>query len=155
MSAHLDDDTLRRWVDGALHERWLEPVAIHLDACPSCADRLAALDPWMPILRAVPEPQPPNELIDRVVHDLRAKDAPPERSTGAHGSFSATLPAVAACVVTAALAIALRDAARTAVELGAVLGSLPGATTTLLAVGALGWVLALPPRAPTARESTP
>lgn len=150
MSAHLDDDTLVRLLDGALHERWWEPVAAHLDACPRCAARLAALDPLTAHLQAAPAPVPPDAVLEGVLQRLRA---PPEAPAPLDASRAPQT--VAAALAALALAAALSDVASGLIDVGAALGAFPSATPALLAAGAVGWAIALIPHAATARSRAP
>lgn len=79
---HLDDDTLRRFVEGEMGDHLAEHVALHLDECPRCAGRLVALDPLAPLLARTPAISTPPGLVDTILVAASAP-APADRSVRA------------------------------------------------------------------------
>ncbi|MFQ5419971.1 MAG: zf-HC2 domain-containing protein [Anaerolineae bacterium] len=55
---HLDDQTLRRLVDGRLHEKEQEQIMAHLAECGECVDKVDALWAAQPLGTAVGETEP-------------------------------------------------------------------------------------------------
>lgn len=76
MSRHLDDDLIEAFVDGALGEHTAVEVALHLDGCPLCSARAAALEPLAPAFARSPDPVVPPDLVASVL----AEAARPEES---------------------------------------------------------------------------
>ncbi len=75
MTRHLEDEILLRFVDGDLPEEAAVKAALHIDACPHCANRAVSLEPLAQAFAAVRDPQLPADLEARVMEEL-AQPAP-------------------------------------------------------------------------------
>ena len=73
MSTHVPETLLMRFVDGDLDEDQAIHVALHLDACPACATRAAALEPLAGALAEISDPPVPEllaaQILTRAEHD--------------------------------------------------------------------------------------
>ncbi|MGB8651949.1 MAG: hypothetical protein WCD35_14955, partial [Mycobacteriales bacterium] len=92
MSDHLDTDALADVLAG-------EARPAHLDACPSCQTALgelaAALGPVATSLAALPEPEPPADLADRIDRALdRERTGEPAPVTAAPTATPTAAPTV-------------------------------------------------------------
>lgn len=75
MNQHVPDDLLTAFVDGEVADHVAAHVAEHLDACPSCATRAAALEPLASAFAAARDPAPPARLVDEVLLRVAREDA--------------------------------------------------------------------------------
>lgn len=78
MSAHVID-RLSAYLDGALGARDLERVREHLDVCPSCLREYGELETLRKLLTSLPEPVPPDGLVERIHWRLRREAVRPSR----------------------------------------------------------------------------
>lgn len=67
MSGHVPDELLADFVAGDVDDQIAVHVAEHLDACPVCATRAAAMEPLGQALAAIDDPKVPVGLVDRIV----------------------------------------------------------------------------------------
>jgi len=84
MIQHPPDDHLSRFVQGDLDEAGAVAVALHLDDCPRCATRAAALDPMSVAFASCDDPLVPDDLVASVLDatadiPLGVAAPPPER----------------------------------------------------------------------------
>ena len=71
MTPHPDSETLQLFARCELGENLAVHVAEHLDACPSCAAQVVALDPLQRLMRTQVEPELPDGLVEAILHDAR------------------------------------------------------------------------------------
>lgn len=67
MSLHISDEFLSRFIAGDLDESSAVDIATHLDECPSCATRAAALEPLCLAFAAMDDPVVPDGFVDQVL----------------------------------------------------------------------------------------
>src|SRR6188768_4324948 len=80
MTRHVEDIVLRSFVAGDVDEGTAIEVALHLDECPACTSRVDALDPLLASLSALPDPVPPLDLVQAVLAQVEAAEAPARAS---------------------------------------------------------------------------
>ncbi|MCB9665520.1 MAG: hypothetical protein H6732_15515 [Alphaproteobacteria bacterium] len=73
MSTHVDDALLARFVAGDLGEHAAAHVALHLDACPACANRAREADPLARAFAAVDDPVVPEGLVAAALAEVEAR----------------------------------------------------------------------------------
>lgn len=82
MNEHLQDALLLEFIEGQLDERSAVEVALHIDACPLCANRAVILDPLSSAFAAVQDPSPPPELAERMREVVTLAHQEPTLTTG-------------------------------------------------------------------------
>jgi anti-sigma factor RsiW len=123
----LSADTLAALSGGRLGERAAAAAAIHLDACPACANRLAAADPLGPFFAAVDDPAPIPAITPGRVEAIRWRG-----------------PALAVVALVAAAALVAPELAAGALPVARPVA--PGAAVVWVAGAALWAAFALWPR---------
>jgi hypothetical protein len=63
MNEHIPEALLESFVEGVLGDDAAVDVALHLDACPSCAARAAGLEPLALAFAVTPDPVVPSGLV--------------------------------------------------------------------------------------------
>lgn len=98
MRAHLSDEILRRFTDGAIQGPVAIEVADHLDECTACANRAALLDPLTSAFASVDEPTPPaalQQVVERALAEAsRAPTSPWPSVLGLGFIFAAAILSV-------------------------------------------------------------
>lgn len=96
MTAHVID-RLSAYLDGALGARDLERVREHLDVCPSCLREYGDLETLRNLLTSLPEPVPPDGLLERIHWRLQREAVRPSRPEIFSGVAFRPLRLVLAC----------------------------------------------------------
>jgi anti-sigma factor RsiW len=84
---HIPELTLRAFVEGDLGDPIGAQVAEHLDTCPSCAGRAAALEPLTAVFAAVPDPRTPPDLVERILVQLDKPEPVPVQAMAVGGGL--------------------------------------------------------------------
>lgn len=125
MSQHVPDDLLMAFVDGDVGEQLAVHIAEHLDACPSCLNRAAGMEPLHAAFAAVPDPPIPDDLVAAVL----AEASQPERLPVVELGVGAGLLAAAGMA-----AVLLGNPIGAAAEFGVVIAAL-GDVARILTTG--------------------
>ncbi|MBN2799205.1 MAG: hypothetical protein JXX28_08680 [Deltaproteobacteria bacterium] len=147
MSAHLSDVLLTRFAAGELPEGQALDAALHLDDCPQCARRLAALDPLTALLASCPDPLPPEGLSERVFEAMAHQPSRPlaELGVGAllllGGAVALSLQAPAARLVRASVLLDTLSGVGVQLSHSVTSSSASLAATTLIALAACAAVV--------------
>lgn len=121
MTEHVADDLLVAFCEGEIEEDLAILVAEHLDSCPMCATRSAAMEPLAAVFATVDDPVPPALLAASILEELER----PQRAP-------ATEMIVASALLTAAgLLLFAGNPVAAAVQLGIVMESLGTAASVL------------------------
>jgi anti-sigma factor (TIGR02949 family) len=104
-------DLLEPYLDGDLPPGEMDRVRRHLDGCPACAAELALAARIQSELRALPQPDCPPEVIERVRRAGRGEVVPfPSRERASRWRTAATAALVALAVGGGALGVHVRHA---------------------------------------------
>lgn len=145
MSTHTPNELLHRFVQGEVDEDVAVAVAMHLDLCPRCATRAAAMEPLAQAFAAIDDPVTPPDLMDSV---LRATSKPalprPEPAqTGLWASAGLLLGALCLLLILGDPADLLAELASALGALDATLGVIAAQVQAIsapaLALGAVIW----------------
>jgi hypothetical protein len=78
---HVPHDLLLQFAEGELDENLAVHIADHIDGCPTCLARAAALEPLTGVLAQVPDPEPPGSLIEAILAAARSPATDPAAGT--------------------------------------------------------------------------
>ena len=102
-------DLLDPWLDGDLPPEEAGRLRAHLDRCPACAAELALAGRIQRELRALPQPDCPPEVIQRVVRTGRGEIVPFPPRTRTAPTMRTTRMRIAAAAAVLALAVGGRS----------------------------------------------
>ena len=91
---HVPDALMQQFVEGEVDDSVAVAVALHLDACPACATRAAALEPMASVFAASEDPSVPVGLVEAIAVAVRAADRP-----GPEPALAAGLMGLALCLL--------------------------------------------------------
>jgi anti-sigma factor RsiW len=115
MNHHPTDLQLRAFAEASIGAAEAVELAAHIDACPACSARVAALDPLTSAFLGAPSPTAPVGMVGAAL--ARAAEGSPERSTTWPG-----LMWVGGALLAAAGTLALPWGAKLGAQIGAQLG---------------------------------
>lgn len=95
MTGHVPDELLTSFVHGDVGEQIAIHVAKHVDDCPACATRAAALEPLAAAFAAVDDPVAPDDLADVIL----ARYEEPQRGPAAEVVVGLGMLAAAAALI--------------------------------------------------------
>jgi anti-sigma factor RsiW len=136
---HVPDTLMQQFVDGDVDDKVAVAVALHLDACPACATRAAALEPLAAVFAASEDPRVPVGLVESIAVAVRTTEGP-----GPEPALAAGLMGLALCLLLlgGAPTEILASSATMASASLTVVGALVGQVGTLAAVWLLSATLA-------------
>ena len=67
---HVPDALMQQFVEGEVDDSVAVAVALHLDACPACATRAAAIEPLASVFAASEDPRVPVGLVESIAGTL-------------------------------------------------------------------------------------
>ena len=91
---HVPDALMQQFVEGEVDDSVAVAVALHLDACPACATRAAALEPLGSVFAASEDPRVPVGLVESIAVAARAAERP-----GPEPALAAGLMGLALCLL--------------------------------------------------------
>lgn len=91
---HVPDPLMQQFVDGDVDDSVAVAVALHLDACPACATRAAALEPLAAVFAASEDPRVPVGLVESIAVAVRTAERP-----GPEPALAAALMGLALCLL--------------------------------------------------------
>jgi len=91
---HVPDPLMQQFVDGEVDDSVAVAVALHLDACPACATRAAALEPLASVFASSEDPRVPVGLVESIAVAARAAERP-----GPEPALAAGLMGLALCLL--------------------------------------------------------
>jgi anti-sigma factor RsiW len=91
---HVPDSLMQQFVEGEVDDKVAVAVALHLDACPACATRAAALEPLAGVFAATEDPRVPVGLVESIAVAVRAAERP-----GPEPALAAALMGLALCLL--------------------------------------------------------
>jgi len=91
---HVPDPLMQQFVDGDVDDSVAVAVALHLDACPACATRAAALEPMAAVFAASEDPRVPVGLVESIAVAVRTAERP-----GPEPVLAAALMGLALCLL--------------------------------------------------------
>jgi len=144
MSHHVPENLLSAFVDGDVGEQLAIHIAEHLDECPSCSTRAAGVEPLAAAFAAVPDPVPPEDLVDAVLAAYASQEQPriPVQEVLVGGGMLAAAAAIVALAgdplgmaIEAGRSLHIFSSLASALAIGAQSFSVVLTLTTLLALG--------------------
>ena len=91
---HVPDTLMQQFVAGEVDDNVAVAVALHLDACPACATRAAALEPLASVFAASEDPRVPVGLVESIAVAVRTAERP-----GPEPALAAALMGLALCLL--------------------------------------------------------
>ena len=91
---HVPDALMLQFVEGDVDDSVAVAVALHLDACPACATRAAALEPLAAVFAASEDPRVPVGLVESIAVAVRSAERP-----GPEPALAAALMGLALCLL--------------------------------------------------------
>lgn len=134
MNVHVPEPVLERFALGDMGESEAEAIAVHLDACPSCAARAAGLEPLAVAFAALDDPPVPTDLSANILAAARAPQVPVARP---EITIAAGLAALAALAVL--MGGAPTELMASTLALGRALVTVANALVTAIGVSAPLW----------------
>ena len=77
MTPHLTDFQIRQFLDGSLSEQEAAAIALHLDSCPECLNRVTLAEPLHTAFASTLDPVVPLDLAESILESIEASHKTP------------------------------------------------------------------------------